>query len=305
MSLALLGGAKAGSAATGFSTLPRTALQAANVAVVVRTAPNARCALSVRYADGGTQAVGTAFAAAGRARWSWDVPEVAQPGRASVTADCGKAGKATRAVTIVGSLIPPRIAVVKDGFSVRPRLTGASASYGILLKNTSPNADAVDVYVLVNFVMADGHLIGTASQKVGVIGAGTTYALGSSLSFPGAAPVSSLEISVKIGGRQRGVSRQPLIENVRALPGRSDAAWMGEVDGELVNDHPSLNVARASLSAVVFDAAGNILGGGSGSASALSPPGTRQAFALRSGFDAIPWARVASASVSPLATYTP
>jgi hypothetical protein len=303
--LALLGVAQARAEATAFTSLPATALQSKQIAVNVRTSAHAICALTVRYSDKSTQTLGHAMAVGGRAHWVWQVPEVAQPGRATVTAACGRAGSVSRAVTVVGSLIPPRIDVQKQGFSVRPRSSGSNASYGVLLKNVSPNADAVDVYVLVNFVMADGHLIGTSSNTIAVIGAGNVYAYGGSLSFPGAAPVDHLEISVKMGGRQRGVAKSPAIENVRVLPGRTDAAWMGEVDGEVVNDHPSLNLSRATLSAVVMDASGNVIGGGTGSASALLPPGTRQAFALRSGFDSIPWSRVASATVSSLATYTP
>jgi hypothetical protein len=303
--LVLLGAAQARADATRFASLPSTALQGKQIAVSVRTSNAATCTLSVRFADRATQTLGRAFAAQGRASWVWQVPEVAQAGRATVTAACGRAGSISRAVTVVGSLIPPRIEIQKQGFSVRPRSSGSTASYGVLLKNVSPNADAVDVYVLVNFVLADGHLVGTASGTIGVVGAGQTYAYGNSLSFPGAAPVDHLEVVVKVGGRQRGVAKSPALENIRVLPGRSDAAWMGEVDGEVVNDHPTLNLRNANLSSVVLDASGNVIGGGTGSASALLPPGTRQAFALRSGFDSIPWSRVASSVVSSLATYTP
>jgi hypothetical protein len=81
--------------------------------------------------------------------------------------------------------------------------------------------------------------------------------------------------------------------------------WVGEVNGEIVNDHPSLNVSRAKISTVVFDANGAIVGGGSSNATALLPPGTREVFVVTAGVDAIPWARAARAAVSLFATYTP
>ncbi len=42
-----------------------------------------------------------------------------------------------------------------------------------MLRNTSPNADALNVYVLVNFVMADGQAIGTKAETIDAIPAGT------------------------------------------------------------------------------------------------------------------------------------
>jgi hypothetical protein len=297
--------ADTGARATTFLRAPVVALQGKTFTVVAAPRPDAMCTLRVRYADGTVQLVGRAFARKGRASWSWKVPEVAKPGRATMTVSCGRAGSRSRAITIVGDLVPPRIVIDKQGFSVRAKTSGNSVSFGLLLKNVSPNADALEVYVLVNFVMADGHLIGTHANTVKAIPAATTYAYGGSLSFRGAAPIVQLEVVIKVGGRQRHVVQAPIFDNVRVVPSRNDGQWVGEVDGELINDHPSLNVKGARLSAVVLDGEGNIVGGGTGSANALLPPGTRQAFVMSSGFDSIPFARAASARVSALATYVP
>ena len=308
VAVAVIGGAAAHAAATPvkFLRIPSVALQGKTLPVVASVKSSGRiCTLSVRYADGFVQMVGRTISSNGQARWTWSVPEVAKAGRATVTAYCDGAGRRSRAVTIVGDLVAPKIVVEKQGFSVRPRSSGSSVSYGLLLKNTSPNADALQIYVLVNFVMADGKLIGTTSNIVDGIAAGSTYAYGGSLTFPGAAPVVQLEVVVKVGGRQRHSMRLPLLDNIRVLPGRSDAAWVGEVDGEVINRDPILSLQSAKLSAVVFDGAGNIIGGGTGSASALLPPGTRQVFVMQSGFDAIPWAQAASARVSAFGTYVP
>jgi hypothetical protein len=174
-----------------------------------------------------------------------------------------------------------------------------------VLSNTSPNADALNVYIIVNFVVANGHLIGTASNTVPQVAARSEFNYGGSLSFAGAAPIDHLEIIIQIGGRQRGVVHPPSVDGVRAVPALSDAAWLGEVDGEVINESPKFRLVNTQLWAVVFDAGGNVLGGGSGSATAALPPGTRQAFAVLSGLDSVPSSRVAVARVSTVGTYTP
>jgi hypothetical protein len=290
-----------------FTRAPATALQGKLVKIAVATRPSVstRCTLAVTYKDGTVEQVGRASARLGVASWEWRVPEVAEPGRARLSASCTGAGSLTRLVTIVGTLIPPKIVVVDQGFSVRTRSSGSEVSFGLMLRNSSPNADALAVYVLVNFVMADGQAIGTKVETLDAISAGTTYAYGGSLSFPGAAPVARLEVVVKVGGRQRRLLRQPLVQSIGISPGRRDATWVGEVNGEIVNTHPSLNVSQTKISTVVFDASGSIIGGGNGYATALLPPGTRQVFVVTSGVEAIPWARAARAAVSTFATYTP
>ena len=90
--------------------------------------------------------------------------------------------------------------------------------------------------------MADGQAIGTKTETIDAIPGGTTFAYGGVLNFPSAAPVVRLEVVVKVGGRQRHVIRQPLVQSIGIAPGLRDAMWVGEVNGEIVNDHPSLNV---------------------------------------------------------------
>lgn len=289
-----------------FVSVPRAAVQGRQARVVVR-APRRTvlCRLSVRYADRTSEYLGLSVVIYGRATWRWQVNEVATPGRGRLIASCDGAGSASHPVTVVGTLVPPRIVIGEQGFSVRPKRTGTNVSFGVMLKNTSPNADALQVYVLVNFVLADGHLIGTKADTIEAIPAGHAHAHGGSLSFPGSAPVVRLEVVVKVGGRQKRIVHVPVASNVHVAPDFSDATWVGEVNGEIINDHPQLSMQRATLSTVVFDASGNVLGGGTGSATALLPPGTRQAFVIKSGLDAVPWARAARAVVTPLGTFVP
>ena len=290
-----------------FTRAPATVLQGklVKIAVAAKPAKQTVCTLSVTYMDGTVERQGRTLTKLGLATWDWRVPEFAQPGRARLSASCTGAGTVTRSLTVVGTLIPPKIVVLDQGFSVRVKPTGSEASYGLMLRNTSPNGDALQVYVLVNFVMADGQAIGTKTEVIDAIPAGTTFAYGGSLVFPAGAPVARLEVVIKVGGRQRGTIHQPLVQSIGIAPGLRDAMWVGQVNGEIVNDHPSLNVSRTKVSTVVFDANGSIVGGGSGVARALLPPGTREVFAITSGVDAIPWSRAARAAVSTFATYTP
>ena len=64
------------------------------------------------------------------------------------------------------------------------------------------------------------------------------------------------------------------------------------------NTDPALTLRSATLSAVVFDQAGNILGGGNGFAFAALPPGAREFLSLGNGFDVIPMEKAAQARVS-------
>lgn len=253
-------------AKVAFTRAPATALQGklVKIAVAAKPAASTRCTLAVTYQDGAVEQLGRIYARLGLASWDWRVPEVAQPGRARLTASCAGAGTVTRLVTVVGTLIPPKIVVADQGFSIRAKTTGSDASFGLMLRNSSPNADALSVYVLVNFAMADGQAIGTKTETIDAIPAGTTYAYGGSLRFPGAAPVARLEVVVKVGGRQRRTIYQPLVQSIGIVPGRRDATWVGEVNGEIANDHPSLNVSRTKLSTVVFDTGGSIVGGAPG-----------------------------------------
>ena len=268
------------------------------------TAGGAACALTVRYADGARQAglVG-APGANGRVTWKWTVPQLTAPGTAVLSARCGTS-TAKRKITVVGSLVPPKIVVTKSGWSVRQRLGGSTVSYGLLLKNTSPNVNALKISVQVNFVMADSFLIGTATQSVSFIGAGQTYNHAGQLAFPGAAPIAKLEFVILVGTREKAAKTpQPGIDNVAAVPLAFDPAWTGWVQGEVVNDQAKLTLKNSNLSAVLFDGAGNVLGGATGSAYNVLPPGTRQVFKLTNGADSVPYSKVASIAVSAIPTW--
>jgi hypothetical protein len=264
------------------------------------TSKGASCALSVRYSDGAKQAgLLGAKGANGRITWKWTLPQLTAPGPALLTARCG-GSTGRRKITVVGSLIPPKILVKKSGWSVRTRaFAGSTVSYGVLLRNTSPNVNAMSVNVQVNFVLADSKLIGTATKQIPSIGAGETYNFADQLAFPGDAPIAKLEFVILVAAREKAQKTpRPGLDNIAVIPSQFEPAWAGWVQGEVVNDHTKLMLRSTSLSAVLFDAGGNVLGGATGAAYNALPPGTRQVFKLTSGLDSIPYAKVASVAIS-------
>jgi hypothetical protein len=304
-----LGSAGVGTAApTGlrFASLPSRAVAGESVTVSVAGArPGASCSLQVSYGGSTQTGLGTKRIVGGRATWSWTIPDTVQANVARLTSSCAGKPKLTGRLLVVGSLVPPRLSVEKSGFSVRTlTLGGSDASFGVIIRNHSPNADALSVNVLVNFVLANDHLLGSTRVSIPVIAANSSYALGGNLGFPGAAPVTRLEIVMQVGGTQESKKHGVGLDNVVIEPSNLDAGWVGDVAGELVNTDPKLTLSDAQLSAVVFDAAGNILGGGTGQSLGSLPPGTRVVFKLLgSGFSDIPSDKAASAMVTAVPTW--
>jgi hypothetical protein len=276
----------------------------AKLSVVVH--PAAVCKLSVRYGDGVRQlGVAPAYPSKGHAAWTWKVPGAAPAGLAHVKVACGRAGRASRSFIVVGWVVPARIAVDKMGFSARPSGygSGTSVSYGVLLRNTSPNQDALNVSVLVNFVMADNHLLGTAQTSVDAIPAGTTYALGNQLNFPGAAPIVRLEVVLQIGERGRKQVLHPAFDNMHFVPQMYDQGWLGSIEGELINDQPHLTLKSVNVSAVVLNRAGDVIGGGNGYAYGTLPPGAREVLIISNGLGSIPFPDASDMVLSSVGSY--
>jgi hypothetical protein len=175
---------------------------------------------------------------------------------------------------------------------------GSQASFGVILRNASPDQDALNVHVLVNFVSAGNVVVGSVSQGVAVVPAAGTYNFGGSLGWQGAPTVSRLEIVVTVGSHAPRSQKYPGVVNVGIYPQSFEPGWVGEVDGELHNNDSRMTLATANLSIVILDAAGNVVGGGTGLSYAPVPPGARILFKAGNGFNAIPIDRAVSALVS-------
>jgi hypothetical protein len=293
--------ASAQTAAIGVTFMPGHVVQGDPARVSVSVRPSgARCGLSVRYQGGAAQpGLAPVAAVGGSASWTWNVPKDVQAGPARATITCARAGSIARTLMVVGRLNPPRVTVSKTGFSTRPALgMGTRLSYGVILHNESSTKDALNITVQTNFVMADNNLLGTDSEHIDGIPAGADYALGHQVSFPGAAPIVRLEVVIQVGGFGAHSIHNPTLANIHLVPQTFDPAWVGTVEGEMQNTDPALDLQSANLSAVVFDSAGNVLGGGTGFTFQLLPPGARQFIQLGMGFDAIPFEKAASTMVS-------
>lgn len=275
------------------------------VAVVTATSSSFSCKLTVRYANGETQAnIFPTSSAKGKVVWQWKVGDFAAAGQAKLTVACPGSAKATKSVIVVGGLIPPKILVMKRGFSSRVKGSNENVSYGIVLQNTSPNGNALNVGVLVNLVMPDNHLIGTASATIPEIDAGSTFNFGGEVGFIGAPTIARLEVVVSPGGRAKfAKTLMPSLDNTHLVPSPFEPQWLGSIEGDLINVAPKLTLGNANLSCVVFDASGNVLGGGTGSLFVKLLPGTRSFFKISSGLDAIPFNAAATVAVSILPSY--
>ncbi len=301
-----VGPASARSAGITFSLFPSHVVQGNPVRVAVNVRPSGvSCTLGVRYHDGAAQSgLAPAIAAGGHASWTWTVPITVQAGVAKATVRCARAGAVTRSVLIVGRIVAPKIDVKQQGFSTRPLPTmGTRLSYGMILHNEADQRDALNVTVQVNFVLGDGHLLGTDSQSIDGIAAGSDYALGNSVYFPGAAPIVRLEVVVQVGNFGPHTLHYPTLANIHIVPQTYDTKWVGTIEGELQNTDPVMTLRATRMSCVLFDAAGNILGGGSGVALQALPPGAREFLQLTNGFDVSPSELAASAMVSMLPTW--
>jgi hypothetical protein len=265
----------------------------------------ARCSLSVRYKGGAKQkGLKAVTAVGGHASWTWTVAKKTPTGAARVTASCGGAGRASRRLMVIGEVLPPRIDVVQSGWSARPYpYGGTGVSWGVILSNVSKTQDAQNVEVLCNFVMADNVLIGSTTQRITNISANSKFATGGMLIFPGAAPIARLEIVVHISKGIPMTRAKPGISFVRLAPSSFEPFWTGEIDGEIQNDDQNRTIQYIELGGVVFDAAGNILGGGTGFGVATVPPAARLAFKITQGLSPIQYSKTASAMVSVVPHY--
>jgi hypothetical protein len=294
-----------------FAAAPRHVNPGDAVTVTVKVKPaNLRCTLAVRYATGRRQGnLAPVRAARGRATWEWTVPDEVTAGVARLTASCGRSARVARSMSVVGTLVPAKIEVLQTGFSIRPKpRQGARLSYGVILENQSPNQDAHDLTVLVNMVDDANNAWGSKVTKLSGIRAGGRYALGSYLDFPGVPPVTRLEVVVQIGGRAPASRKPPVLwtmpelVNVSIFPD-DEPEWVGGVQGEVVHNAPKWMLDRAGLSVVVFDAFGNIIGGGYGTHNISLLPSARAVFRIGSGFDAIKMTQASSVMVSVTPQY--
>lgn len=292
-----------------FGQAPQRATQGqlASVSVAVRPT-GVLCTARVRYADASVQRLANARARMGKASWRWKVPANAARGTATVDVACGKAGKGSRRFAVTAAPPAPeraRVSIRASGFSQRVRGTTRYVSYGIEVLNHSPENDALDVVVLVNFLDENGRVVDSDSTKVPAIGAGTVYYLGGMTMPPDASYVSKIEIVTRVLGQAPKRKLSSPFADVLIQAKRSEPGWVGAVVGQIENDHPTHMVKRTSVSAVIYDSSGAVIGGATGRMSEELLPGVRAYFQAATGADSIPIERAYAASVSTLSIFEP
>jgi hypothetical protein len=303
-----------------FSYMPTRAYQGLPVAVSVLVKPaGTTCTLAVRYADGSRQpGLHAIRAGQGAAAWTWHLGQFAPAGLARATVACGRSGTLTSRFVVVGGTVVggtgngggggaahSKLTIAAQGFSQRPDSydAGSAVSYGLVLHNPSGSDDAENVSVLVNFVDASDHVLQSATTHVPAIAAASSFDLGGYASLPSQTAVSRLEVVVQTGSYAAHTLHEPAVENVHVVGSTYDPGWVGEIDGEVVNDDPANVLTSAQLSIVLYNAAGAIVGGGTGFVFATLPTGTRSYFTANSGFSSVPVADVSVAAISVEPTY--
>jgi hypothetical protein len=292
-----------------FSFVPQRVYQGQPAAISVLLNPaSTKCALLVRYLDGTAETGLTATKSpGGRVEWKWNVGSAAPAGAAKATVHCGfHSINVSRTFTVVGGTVRhSKLSIVNTGYSQRPDRfgSGSSLSYGVVLDNPSDTEDAQGVTVQVNFLDSTNHTLQTATTRVGVIGAASTFNLGGSQSFSSQTPVVKLEVVVQTDAFVKRSVHQPAVENIHIVASAFEPTWVGEVDGDIVNDHPTDTLTNAQTYIVLFDSAGNVVGGGMGFLLATLPPGTRAYLSASFGFAAVPIEKATTAAVSIVPTY--
>jgi hypothetical protein len=279
-----------------FSALPKRVVQGNQATVAVGVKGGGRCSLTVRYGDGTLQpGLATVRAAAGRARWSWRVPDTAATGPAKLIVTCGSAGRLVGSLPVIAGPKPNNIVVEEAGGSQRTQYGHSQASWGVVLYNPSPDRDALDVNVLLNFVDATNTVLGTDTAQIDGIAAGSRFYLGGGANVP-TTTITKLEVTVTVGSRAPRVVHEPPIADIRLVPGAD--GYLDSVVGQVTNDRSGQVLTTANMTAVLFDAAGKVVGGTSGGVYSSLPWQTRAFWSASSYADPVPMTRAATAKVS-------
>jgi hypothetical protein len=157
--------------------------------------------------------------------------------------------------------------------------------------------------MLVNFVMEDNRLIGSATLRIRDIQAGQEHATGGELRFAGGAPIARLEIVVEVPKSGPATRAKPGISAARVMPSPYEPEWAGSTEGEVQNDDPTRTIDSVDLSTVILDAEGNVIGGGNGFGAAALVPSARMFFKISNGMRPIAYYKAATALVSVVPRY--
>jgi hypothetical protein len=240
------------------------------------------CRATLKSPSDSARTLASKKARGGQVSWTWLVPKGASPGRWTVTVACAGAGTASARFTVLRAspppVIPAKLEVEKSGFGVEAFSDATFIGYGAVIRNLSPDEDALDVTVLVNAIGSSGQILKSEADFYKVIPAAATYYAGGLILInQGNAPVARIEVNVSFRERAAKAIALPPVSNVRV---QSDQFGTAEVAGELQNTATKPLSFLSNITSVVFDAAGNVLGGGLGFLESDVQPGGRIGFTV-------------------------
>lgn len=289
----------------GFNGLPPQVYegQKATITLTVGSNTSVACTLTIRYAGKRVDRF-TRPSLDGHITWQIRVPAV-PPGPAKLVASCGKLGSATAQVLVQWALQTPKLTVTKKGFIETFDSSNGTVSYGLAIHNERERFDATGIAFLVNFVDADNRVLGTDHVGIGRIPAGTTVYRGAQVGVPYGQNdlVNRIEIVlVRATSSQRVPSTPVLISDVQLVPGGPQSARIDSVRGQLLNQS-KLQLKGADLGIIILDAAGNVIGGGTGSGGGPLSLGAREFFSSCCSYGKILFANAASVLISAVPSY--
>jgi hypothetical protein len=240
-----------------FLTKPAGASQGSAVrATVVLSRAVPSCSGSLRHAR--TAVTSVAEVVRQRAFFSWQLPASASPGLWTIAVTCGPAGSAKTSFRVTRRApptAPPAVTVEKTGFSAG----GGQVGYGIVLRNAAADRDAIGVTLTVKVLDAGGSVLKSEVSRIPGIPATTTSYFGSVVPLDAGTTAASVQANVTVEAGQARRSLQPLpVSGVHAV----DAGGIVHIQGVVSNQTARPVSTLTRISTVVFDPAGNVIGGG-------------------------------------------
>jgi hypothetical protein len=195
-------------------------------------------------------------------------------------------------------LKPAKVVVNQSGFTwaaVSWATAGTEVSWGAVLDNTSPDAAAINTIVTVNMLDASGLILGTDTNYIHLINPSSHFYLGGYDNPSRSGTVASLQLVVQT---ERSSYKRVVLPSITNVALQDSEYGELHVVGELSNTTGAAVSQMSKISAVVFDASGNIVGGGFDFPDADIPAGTSIGFDMAIGISTIPVSSAASVSVS-------
>jgi hypothetical protein len=208
-----------------------------------------------------------------------DTGTISSTGNISGTLIDNDGNRGTWTMTRVAALAPHPVAngqvvAIASGFDSDPSGGGAGEDidYGVLLKNTSSQFDAIRLTATVRAVDTSGRSVATDQIPVTVIPAGSTFAIAGLLTPSVSLGFSKLSITIHVDAWRAKAISLPIAYNVD-LAGRFDPSLCCDVTGSFTNPYKKAISQDAPIYAVYLDASGRIIGGTSDTTGAAVQPG--------------------------------